>query len=61
MNPRLTDIPLHADPVRESGLSIGYFQPADSFGVRWFHFLIGVCVGMGLATLMIVTLFGSRL
>ena len=60
MNPRLTDIPLHADPVHESGLPVDYYQ-ADDFGKRWFHFFLGFCVGMGFATLLFVSMYGGRL
>lgn len=54
MNPRLTDIPLHADQPREAGLQVGYFDP-PALPLRWFYLFLGFCIGIGVAALFIVS------
>lgn len=57
MNPRLTDIPLHADQPRESGLDIDYFHPPP-WPLRWLYFILGF--GMGAAFMVVLYFAGGR-
>ena len=56
MNPRITNVPLHADQPRESGLPVDYYHEPD-FGKRWFHFLLGVCIGAGFCAVLMFAVF----
>jgi hypothetical protein len=61
MNPRVTDSRLfeQRDFERGSHLPPDYFE-RNPFATRWFHFLLGMCVGAGFCAVLMFAVFVGR-